>query len=75
MYLVVAFEEDNQTGLVAKEWFSDGLAWWPPHEDKAQLIRSVKKKVVPQPRKGWKLLPARVLYESGNFKRRVLCFR
>lgn len=68
MYLIVLFEEENQTGPVAKEWFSDGLAWWPPYRDKFQILRSVQKKVVPDPSKGWKQFAARVLYESGNFQ-------
>ncbi len=49
MYLIVLFEEDNKTGPVAKEWFSDGLAWWPPYRDKCQILRTVQKKVVPNP--------------------------
>ncbi len=67
MYLIVLFEEDNKTGPVAKEWFSDGLAWWPPYRDKCQILRTVQKKVVPNPSKGWRQFAARVLYESGNF--------
>ncbi|XP_073715705.1 uncharacterized protein [Misgurnus anguillicaudatus] len=66
MYLIVHFEEDNKTGPVAKEWFSDGLAWWPPFRDKFHILRSVQKRVVPCPLKGWKQFAARVLYESDS---------
>lgn len=68
MYLIVLFVEENRTGPVAKEWFSNGLAWWPPYIDKFQILISVQKKVVPQPTKGWKQFAARVLYESGIFQ-------
>lgn len=72
MYQIVLFEGDNRTGPVAKEWFSDGLAWWPPYKDKAQIMRTVQKKIVPQPTRGWKQYAARVLFESGNFQCRTL---
>lgn len=42
MYQIVVFEEDNRTGPVAKEWFSGGLAWWPPYTDKTQIIKCKK---------------------------------
>ncbi|RXN16691.1 interferon-inducible GTPase 5-like protein [Labeo rohita] len=64
MYLIVLFKEENKTGPVAKEWFSDGLAWWPPYKDKCQILQSVQKKAVPNPSKGWRQFAARVLYES-----------
>lgn len=66
MYLIVVFEDDNQTGPVAKEWFSGGLAWWPPYKDQFQILRAVQKRVMPDAAKGWRQFRARVLYESGN---------
>ena len=72
MYLIVLFEGENRTGPLAKEWFSDGLAWWPPYKDKVKILRSVQKRLVPQPLKGWKQYAARILFESGNFQSRAL---
>lgn len=69
MYLIVLFEEENRTGLVAKEWFSDGLAWWPPYRD---ILRNVQKRILTQPTKGWRQYAARILYESGNFQYNAL---
>ncbi|XP_077091465.1 zinc finger MYM-type protein 1-like [Siphateles boraxobius] len=66
MYLIVLFEKESKTGPVAKEWFSDGLAWWPQYSDKFKILKSVQKKVAPNPSKGWKQFAARVLYESDS---------
>ncbi|XP_060794662.1 uncharacterized protein LOC132897207 isoform X3 [Neoarius graeffei] len=68
MYLIVVFEDNNQTSPVAKEWFSGGLAWWPPYKDQFQILRAVQKRVMPDPAKGWRQFRAHVLYESDSIQ-------
>ncbi|XP_060760474.1 uncharacterized protein LOC132870693 isoform X3 [Neoarius graeffei] len=68
MYLIVVFEDDNQTGPMAKEWFSGGLAWWPPYKDQFQILRAVQKRVMPDPAKGWRQFRTRVLDESDSIQ-------
>jgi len=75
MYLIVLFQKESKTDPVAKEWLSDGISWWPPYSDKIQILRSVQKKVAPNPSKAWKQFTARVLFESGSFLCRSMTLR
>ena len=66
MYSLVEFLKEGSTGPVAKEWLDGGFAWWPPYNNKAALLRSIKAREAPQPDRGWVRHEVRVLYESGN---------
>lgn len=71
MYSLVEFLKEKSTGPVAKEWLDGAFAWWPPYNNKAALLRSVKAREAPQPDRGWVRHEVRVLYESGNLKNKI----
>ncbi|XP_067091677.1 uncharacterized protein [Osmerus mordax] len=72
MFLIVEFVEEKNTGPVAKSWYTNGLAWWPPYQDQTRILKSIRKAEVPQPEKGWTRHQARVLYETDSFEN-IVC--
>nr|XP_023655665.1 uncharacterized protein LOC111837659 [Paramormyrops kingsleyae] len=71
MYLLLEFVDEGTTSPVAAEWYRDGLSWWPPHTEKAKLLRCVRAKETPNECAGWTQHRARVLYQSDSLDKVV----
>ena len=65
MFLIVVFDEEQNTSPVPKTWFNGGLCWWPPYKDTNKIMKAIQANEGPNPDNGWRSHHARPVFEAG----------
>ncbi|KAJ8375771.1 hypothetical protein SKAU_G00063510 [Synaphobranchus kaupii] len=69
MFLIVVFAEEQKTSPVPKNWYKDGLCWWPPYNGANRIMKAIQANEGPNPDNGWKLYCARPIFEADTYEK------